>query len=181
MVALSIQEDATTNTFSSLDTTEAAVYRLRFLSNFSMPRLLAFLYSEQGQSEIQEAFHVNEKSDLTRQCIAVVGFGQLLLAGWHAATAVDCGEGGVQDYVHDPAGMSNPSSLAETRKPKEDFMEFCSAQMRILGSLALACACDTNSTRLPLLEACSEVLSELLTAYSRPVEVGKHYPNLLYP
>ena len=170
-MALSLQEDATTNAFSSLDTNEEAVYRLRFLSNWSMPRLLGFLYSEQGQTEIQEAFHLNEKSDLARQCIAVVGFGQLLLTGWHASTAVDCGEGGVHDCVHNPAGMNHSSSLAETHKPKEDFMEFCGVQMRFLGSLALSCACDSDSSRLPLLEACSEVLSELLTVYSRPVEV----------
>ena len=186
LVALSLQEDATSNTFSTLDTNEAALYRLRYLTNWSMPRLLAYLYSEKGQSEIQEAFQLNEKSDLTRQCIAVVGFGQLLLAGWHTATAVDCGEGGIHDYVHDnnPSaadtgnGMDHhhpsSSSLAESRKPKEDFIEFCCNQMRVLGSLALSCACETDTTgvnRLPLLEACSEVLSELLMAYSRPAEV----------
>ena len=172
LAALSLQEDATTNTFSSLDTNEAAIYRLRFLSNWSMPRLFAFLYSENGQTEIQEAFQLNEKSDLARQCIGIVGFGQLLLAGWRAATSVDCGEGGVHDYVHDPAGSNPSSSLAESRKPKENFMEFCSVQMRVIGSIALSCACDSDGTRLSLLEACSEVLCELLIAYARPVEVG---------
>lgn len=175
LVALSLQEDATTNTFSSLDTNEAAIYRLRFLSNWSMPRLLAFLYSENGQTEIQEAFQLNEKSDLTRQCIGIVGFGQLLLAGWRVATAVDCGEGGVHDYVHDSAASINPtsSSLAETRKPKENFIEYCSVQMRTIGSIALSCACDSDCTRLPLLEACSEVLCELFKGYVRPMdEVG---------
>ena len=141
-----------------------------------MPRLLAFLCSENGQSEIQEAFQPNEKADLTRQCIGVVGFGQLLLAGWHAATAVECGKGGLQDYVHDPACMHPSSSLAETHKPKEAFIEFCGVQMRVLGSLALSCACDSDVSRLPLLEACCEVLSELLMAYSRPVEVGYSMP-----
>ena len=173
LAALSLQEDATTNTFSSLDTNEAAMYRIRFLSNWSMPRLLAFLYSENGQTEIHEAFQLNEKSDLVRQRIAVVGFGHLLIAGLRAATAVDCGEGGVHDYVHDPAVMNlSSSSLADTHRPKENFMEFCSVQMRVLGSIALSCACDSNATRLPLLEACSEVLCALLMAYARPVEVG---------
>ena len=80
---LSAEDDAKM-TYSSIETTEAALYRMRMFANYPLPRLLGYMRSAAGQREVKEAFQIDKDMELQR--IAIVGFGKMILVVWNAST-----------------------------------------------------------------------------------------------
>lgn len=168
--ALSLHEDAQLS-FSTIDSLPAARYRVSMLSKWPLARLATFFQSKEGQAEAKEVFQqASVASGLDdggseKVCVGVVGFGKLVVATWaFVAAAEDSSEAGHK-------------SLAEARKARDDLLYFCVAQLQTLAAAVAAGAVPAGDTRRwrqrwPVLEACCEVLTDVLDAHLRQLPRG---------
>jgi hypothetical protein len=168
--ALSLHEDAQLS-FSTIDSLPAARYRVSMLSKWPLARLATFFQSKEGQAETKEVFQqASVASGLDdggseKVCVGVVGFGKLVVATWaFVVSAEDSSEAGNK-------------SLTEARKARDDLLHFCVAQLQTLAAAVAADAVPAGDTRRrqqrwPVLEACCEVLTDVLDAHLRQLPRG---------
>jgi hypothetical protein len=167
--ALSLHEDAQLS-FSTIDSLPAAKYRVSMLSKWPLARLATFFQSKEGQAEAKEVFQqASVASGLDdggseKVCVGVVGFGKLVVATWaFVAAAEDSSEAGHK-------------SLAEACKARDDLLYFCVVQLQTLAAAVAAGAVPAGDTRRwqrwPVLEACCEVLTDVLDAHLRQLPRG---------
>jgi hypothetical protein len=199
--------------FSSLETIQEAIYRIRSLSQLPTGQLLGYLCTKEGQTEVKDAVQIPV---ISFRRLAVAGFGRILLELWVAVAASEL-------TIHDIDGSENiphdlilslehtlrdrGSSATDVRRLREDFVDFCVdifnaiAEMCILsaavgqdslpiidssgGSAGGAfgperqsrdqrdypLACELND-KLGLLQACSEVITELVKRVNNEMGVN---------
>jgi len=168
--ALSLHEDAQLS-FSTIDSLPAARYRVSMLSKWPLARLATFIQSKEGQAEVKEVFQQAavaselDNGGSEKVCVGVVGFGKLVVATWaFVVSAEDSSEAGHK-------------SLTEARKARDDLLHFCVAQLQTLAAAVAADAVPAGDTRRrqqrwPVLEACCEVLTDVLDAHLRQLPRG---------
>ena len=158
---LSLEDDAKMS-FSSIETPEAALYRMRMFANYPLPRLIDFMRSVSGQREVKEAFQIDKDVELQR--IAIVGFGKMILVVWQAVTSVE-GINWVPESTPNADGYSGIRTLVDARRVNEDFKDFCTEQMKTLAMIAAHNLMEER--RVGVLEACCEVLTDVLSLYQQ--------------